>query len=73
MFLTYAPHLVHEPLQVPTVYLQRFERLITDNSNRLWYSAMVAMLDDVVGNVTQALKDAGKHQRMFVATTADFN
>ena len=25
-------------------------------SNRLWYSAMVAMLDDVVGNVTSALK-----------------
>ena len=27
-----------------------------DNSNRLWYSAMVAMLDDVVGNVTGALR-----------------
>lgn len=28
-------------------------------SNRLWYSAMVAMLDDVVGNVTSALKATG--------------
>jgi arylsulfatase I/J len=62
-FFTYAPHLVHEPLQVPNLYLQRLVDAKTkagqgsfDNSNRLWYSAMVAMLDDVVGNVTGALK-----------------
>jgi len=71
LFLTYAPHLVHEPLQVPTVYLQRFSSVIKDNSNRLWYSAMVAMLDDVVGNVTSALKATGMWDNTLLLFTSD--
>ena len=43
---------------MPTVYLDRLRPLmlnasgVVDNENRLWYHAMAACLDDVVGNVT---------------------
>jgi hypothetical protein len=44
--------------QVPTVYLERLQSVITDNDNRLMYHSMVLVLDDVVGNVTRSMKEA---------------
>ena len=62
---------VHEPLQVPTIYLDRLAPLITDNSNRLFYHAMVAALDDVVGNVTAALQQQGLWENCILLLTSD--
>lgn len=43
------------------------ERYIKDNDNRLMYHAMVAMLDDVVGNITAGLEQAAStHAIVFV-------
>ena len=58
LFVTYATHLVHEPLQVPTIYLERLESIIQDNENRLLYHSMVSCLDDVVGNITFTLNNS---------------
>ena len=71
LFLTFAPHLVHEPLQVPTVYLESLEAIITDNDNRLMYHAMVLMLDDVIGNLTQSLKDANLWETCLFVLVSD--
>lgn len=69
--MTYASHLVHEPLQVPTVYLDRLAPIITDNDNRLMYHAMVHCLDDVVGNVTAALRQAQLWENTFFLLFSD--
>ena len=57
LFLNYAPHLVHAPLEAPAAYLEKFA-FIPDKA-RAAYAAMVNMLDDVVGDVADALKARG--------------
>ena len=57
LFLNYAPHLVHAPMQAPAAYLAKFA-FIPDKT-RATYAAMVNMLDDVVGDVADALKARG--------------
>jgi len=47
LFLYYAPHIVHAPLQVPDNYANKFNFI--DNQNRQIYDAMVTYLDEVVG------------------------
>jgi len=47
LFLYYAPHIVHRPLQVPDNYANKFNFI--DNQNRQIYHAMVTYLDDVIG------------------------
>ena len=60
---------------MPTVYLDRLRPLmlnasgVVDNENRLWYHAMVACLDDVVGNVTYALHQAELWEDTFFLLT----
>ena len=54
LFLYYAPHIVHMPYQVPEKYLKKFNFI--DNELRQVYHAMVNYLDDVVGELVQALK-----------------
>ena len=77
LFMTYASHLVHEPLQVPTAYLDQLRPLmvntsgVVDNTNRLWYQAMVACLDDVVGNVTYSLRQAELWENTLFLLTSD--
>lgn len=63
LFLYYAPHLVHDPLQAPQVYLDMMSKAgggpfdntsqaKTDKLNeRMVYHAMVKALDDQVGGV----------------------
>lgn len=63
LFLYYPMHLVHSPLCVPEGYLDKFKFIedADDNAHhdRQYVAAMVHYLDDIVGNVVQALKDAG--------------
>ena len=55
LFLYYAPHLVHTPLDVPQPYIDQFSFI--DNKERRVYAAMVKYLDDVIGTVEKSLKD----------------
>ena len=54
LFLYYAAHIVHGPLEVPENYLDMYNFI--DDATRQKYHAMVKYLDDVLGNVTDALK-----------------
>ena len=48
---------VHIPLQVPKRYSDKYSFI--DNEDRRTYAGMVDILDEAVGNITQAMKDAG--------------
>lgn len=70
LFLYYAPHIVHTPLQVPDKYLNMFS-FIKDSQTRQYYHAMVAYLDDVVGELTDALKAKEMWDNLLFVTSSD--
>ena len=69
LYLYYAPHIAHRPLQVPDRYAQRFSFI--DDENRQYYHAMVNYLDEVVGNLTAALKKQGLWDNLLFVTSSD--
>lgn len=69
LFLYYAPHIVHTPLQVPDRYVTKFS-FIPDH-DRQYYHAMVNYLDDVVGDLVEALKSHGLWDNLLLVTSAD--
>ena len=69
LFLYYAPHIAHRPLQVPDRYAQKFSFI--DDQHRQYYHAMIEYLDEVVGNVTKALKQHKLWNNLLFVTSAD--
>ena len=69
LFLYYAPHIVHWPLQVPQSYVDKFSFI--PNSDRKYYHAMVKYLDDVVGALVSALKARGMWNNLLFVTSSD--
>jgi arylsulfatase I/J len=75
LFLTHAFHLIHSPLQVPNSYLTAVDEIIApyefDSASRRNYSAMVHYMDDVVGAITDKLKDEGVWDNTVVMLLSD--
>ena len=69
LFLYYAAHIVHRPYEVPENYLKKFDFI--DEPYRQVYHAMVNYLDDVVGEIVQALKDKGLWDNLLFVTSSD--
>ena len=69
LFLYYAAHIVHRPYQVPDNYLKKFDFI--DEPYRRIYHAMVNYLDDVVGELVQALKNKGLWDNLLFVTSSD--
>ena len=69
LFLYYAPHIVHTPLQVPDSYLAKFSFI--DDDHRKYYHAMVNYLDDVVGQIVAALKGREMWDNLLFVTSTD--
>ena len=69
LFLYYAPHIVHTPLQVPYSYLAKFSFI--DNNDRKYYHAMVNYLDDVVGELVSTLKNKGMWENTLLVVSSD--
>jgi arylsulfatase I/J len=69
LYLFYAPHLVHDPLQVPEKYLNMYKFI--DYEPRQIYHAMVKYLDDVFGNITKMLKNKGMWDDLLLIVSSD--
>jgi arylsulfatase I/J len=69
LFLYYASRLVHAPLQAPQVYLDMYKHI--DDPVRQKYHAMVSVLDDNIGNLTQALKEKGMWNNTILVIQSD--
>jgi len=78
LFLFYAFHLLHTPLQMPQSYLDRLDWLVKkrggrkiETQNRRYYAAMTLYLDDMVGKVVAALKAKHMYDDTLIVFTAD--
>lgn len=69
-FFAYVPFSApHAPLQAPRKYVERFSAE-PDERKRVYY-AMIAALDDAVGEILRALDDAGVRDNTLVMFTSD--
>ena len=48
---------MHAPTEAPQEYIDKYKFI--DNKTRRDYAAMVDIVDEAIGNVTQAMKKAG--------------
>ena len=69
LFLMLSTHSIHEPYEVPDAYLKKFA--FVDVEVRQYYVAMVNHIDDVVGNLTAALKAKGMWDETLFVSTSD--
>ena len=69
MFLFYATHLTHMPLQVPKEFLEKFDHV--DNEKRRSMRAMSYYLDLEIGRVVDRLKDNGMWDATLLVLHAD--
>jgi arylsulfatase B len=69
LYIYWAPHNVHEPLEVPESFLNKFS-FIPDPYRRL-YQAMVNYLDTNVGLVVDALKAKGLYDNLLIVFSSD--
>ena len=69
LFLYYATHAPHDPYQVPDSYYNRFNFINT--YLRRIYHAMVTYVDDVVGELVNALKQKGMWDNLLFVSSSD--
>jgi arylsulfatase A-like enzyme len=62
---------VHWPLQAPEEYISRYKGLTDGDLKRQMVCAMATHLDDAIGNVTQALRDANLWDDTLIVFTSD--
>ena len=74
LFLFYAPHIVHTPLQMPRQFSDKFAFMAATDKpshNRQYYHSMVNFADAAVKNITDALKAKGMWDDTLVIFSSD--
>jgi arylsulfatase B len=71
LFLYWAMHLVHMPLQVPNSYLEKYPENLYPNVHRQHMTAMVNYMDDEVGRVLQTLETNNMFNNTIITFHAD--
>ena len=69
LYLFWAPHNIHAPLQVPQAFLDKFSFI--GDENRRFYAAMVNFVDTQIGRVVDALKAKNMWQNTLWMSSAD--
>jgi arylsulfatase B len=69
LFLYFAPHSVHEPLEVPAAQLAKFDFI--NETTRRSYSAMVNYIDQKIGTLVATLQQKGMWNNTLLLLTAD--
>jgi arylsulfatase I/J len=72
-FIFWAPHAVHDPLEVPQAYASRFDFLGPPNGRweRQFYMAIVAYIDEKIGEAVKLLHEQQLWDNTFVIVHAD--
>eukprot|EP00439_Symbiodinium_sp_Y106_P025968 s1889_g3.t1 len=78
LFLLYAFHLLHTPLQVPQMWLRRIDDLVKvagghpiDSQNRRLYAAMTLYMDAAIGEAVEALKKKHMYDNTLIIFVSD--
>jgi len=71
LFIFWAPHIVHVPLEVPTKYYDMFAGMQDSMWERRFYHALTYYIDEAIGNVTQKLQDEGIWNDTLIIAHAD--
>ena len=69
LFLFWAPHNIHAPLEVPQAFLDKFAFI--HDSQRQYYAAMVNFIDTQIGRVVAALKSKGMWDNTLWMSSSD--
>jgi len=70
-FLYLAYQNVHWPLEAPQKYMDRFANATGGNKERQLVCAMVAIMDESIGHVVQALKEKGIYENTLLVFSTD--
>jgi len=70
LFLYVAYQAVHSPDEVPQKYIDPYNSTISDKKRRT-FAGMLSALDEGVGNITSALKEAGMTENTLIVFVAD--
>jgi len=68
-FLYLAFNAVHTPMQAEEAYLKRFEAI--PDTRRRTYAAMLSAMDDAVGRVSAAVREAGFEENTLICFISD--
>ena len=71
LFLYLAWQNIHWPLQAPAEYVARFANTTGGDSQRNYVAAMLAFVDDAIGNVTRAITAAGLDDNTLIVLVSD--
>lgn len=71
LFIFWAPHIVHVPLEVPQAYYDMFSHMESAAWERRFYHAMTFYIDEAIGNVTQKIVDEGIWNDTLIVLHAD--
>lgn len=69
LFLFFAPHAPHTPIQAPLETIAKFAHLPGENGPG--YGAMLAEFDDAVGQLLAAIKESGEQENTIVMFFSD--
>eukprot|EP00965_Chrysotila_dentata_P100669 3326469-Pleurochrysis_carterae.AAC.2 len=69
LYLHYASRHPHVPLQATPAYVNMYKNV--SSTSRAMYMAMISMVDDIIGDVTQALKQKGMWKNTLMIFTSD--
>lgn len=69
LFMFWATHIVHGPLQVPDAQLAKFAFI--DDETRQTYHSMVNWIDGAIGRVVDVVKDKEMYDNMFIIFSSD--
>jgi len=73
LFVFWAPHAIHDPLEVPSEYLDRFSAYGPPHgrSERQHYLAIVAYIDEAIGHAIELLRARNMWNNTFVIVSSD--
>jgi len=76
LFLYFAPHACHQPLEVPSEYVSKFSFICANDTSkqchyRMMYAALVNSIDDNIGTIVSKLEENNMWENTLLVVLAD--